>query len=105
MTAEDIGVPVLDLNECPVDQPRAVSVEGEDLIILRHGDRYVAMDRWCPHLGGDLAEGRILGRAVKCPLHGFMFSVDGGRGLNCPYKVRVHEIQVENGVLSVRLKR
>lgn len=99
-------VPVLDLNESQVDQPQAVNVHGEDLIIFRHSDRYVAMDRWCPHQNGDLAEGCIEAKALECPLHGFMFSVDTGRGVNCPgLNVRVHEVQVENGVLSVRLKR
>jgi nitrite reductase/ring-hydroxylating ferredoxin subunit len=99
-------VSVLDLNEASLDAPQAVEVAGEDLVILRHADRYVAMDRWCPHERGDLAEGRVLGRALKCPLHGFMFSLDAGRGLNCRgFQVTVHEVKVEDGVLSVRLAR
>lgn len=106
MTAQDsTWVTVLDLAESPLDQPQPVNVHGEDLIIFRHGERYVSMDRWCPHQNGDLAGGQIVGRALKCPLHGFMFSVDAGRGLNCPgFKLRVHDVQVENGFLSVRLK-
>ena len=106
MTAQDsTWVTVLDLAESPLDQPQPVNVHGEDLIIFRHGERYVSMDRWCPHQNGDLAGGQIVGRALKCPLHGFMFSVDAGRGLNCPgFNLRVHDVQVENGFLSVRLK-
>jgi nitrite reductase/ring-hydroxylating ferredoxin subunit len=105
MAAHDsTWVKVLDLEESPVDQPQPVTVEGRDLIIFRHGERYVLMDRWCPHQNGDLAEGQVIGRALKCPLHGFMFSVDAGRGLNCPgFTLRVHEVRVENGYLSVRL--
>lgn len=95
---------VLDLNETPVDQPQVVKVKGTDLVIIRQGDRYLAMDRWCPHQDGDMAEGRIVGKALKCPLHGFMFSLDHGRGLNCPgFNLRVHDVHVENGRLSVRL--
>jgi nitrite reductase/ring-hydroxylating ferredoxin subunit len=64
------------------------------------------MDRWCPHSDGDLAKGRVLGKALKCPLHGFMYSVDTGRGVNCPgFAVTVHEVRVDGGVLSVRLHR
>ena len=104
-TNDSSWLEVLDLNLTPLDQLRAVNVNGEDLLIFRHGDRYVAMDRWCPHQNADMAEGRIVGRALKCPLHGFMFSLDSGRGLNCPgFNVRVHDVQVENGCLRVRLK-
>lgn len=106
MTTDDSSwLEVLDLNLTPLDQLRAVTVNGEDLLIFCQGDRYIAMDRWCPHQNGDMAEGRIVGKALKCPLHGFMFSFDGGRGLNCPgFNVRVHDVQVEDGCLRVRLK-
>lgn len=105
MTQESGWTMVLDLNECPLDQPKPVDVAGKELIIFRYGDRYVAMDRWCPHQNGDLTDGRIIGRALKCPLHGFMFSVENGRGVNCAgFAVKVHEVRVENGQLSVRLK-
>jgi nitrite reductase/ring-hydroxylating ferredoxin subunit len=104
--ATSAWVPVLDLGATPLDAPRPVEVEGVELVLLRQGDRYVAMDRWCPHSDGDLAKGRLLGKALKCPLHGFMYSVDTGRGVNCPgFAVRVHEVRVDGDVLSVRLER
>lgn len=104
--AESAWLPVLDLGATDLDAPRAVEVEGVELVVLRQGDRYVAMDRWCPHSDGDLAKGRVLGKALKCPLHGFMYSVDTGRGVNCPgFAVTVHEVRVDGGVLSVRLHR
>jgi len=41
---------LIDLSENPLDdEPRAVSAGGEDLVILRYGETYFAMDRWCPH--------------------------------------------------------
>jgi nitrite reductase/ring-hydroxylating ferredoxin subunit len=56
------------------------------------------------HIKMELGEGQVIGRALKCPLHGFMFSVDAGRGLYCPgFTLKVHEVRVENGYLSVRL--
>jgi nitrite reductase (NADH) small subunit len=99
-------VEVLNLDETPLERMRAVNVDGEDLVILRQGDQYTAVDRWCPHKKGDMAEGRILGKAFKCPLHGFMFSLNNGRGLNCPgFNLSVHEVRVEAGRLSVRLEK
>jgi nitrite reductase/ring-hydroxylating ferredoxin subunit len=99
-------IPVLDLDVAALEAPRAVTVEGVELVVLRQGDRYVAMDRWCPHSYADLAQGRVLGKALKCPLHGFMYSVDTGRGVNCPgFAVQVYEVRVDSGGLSVRLDR
>ena len=98
-------VTLLNVNESPLDRPLAVSIHGTDIIVFRYGGHYVAMDRWCPHQNGDLGQGRVLAKAIKCPLHGFMFSVETGLGTNCGgFNVRVHEIQLENGFLSVRLK-
>jgi nitrite reductase/ring-hydroxylating ferredoxin subunit len=103
-TAEWVPLPELDLVD--LQAPRAVEVGGVELVVLRQGERYVALDRWCPHAEGDLAKGRVLGKALKCPLHGFMFNLDHGRGINCPgFAVAVHEVRVDDGVLSVRLRR
>lgn len=106
ITDESGWTAVLDLKQTPFSKTLAMQVEGEDLIIFRCGDGYVAMDRWCPHLRSDLVFGRVTGNAMKCTLHGFMFSAESGRGLNCPgFNVRVHELRVEDGVISVRLRR
>jgi nitrite reductase/ring-hydroxylating ferredoxin subunit len=84
---------------------QAIEVGGEELVLVRAGERYVAMDRWCPHQEGDLAQGRVLGGTLKCPLHGYMFSLDTGRGLNCRgFNTRVHEAQVADGMVQIRLR-
>jgi nitrite reductase (NADH) small subunit len=101
-TAEARWVPVLDLNETAVAGPHPVEVAGEDLLILPYAGRYVAIDRWCPHEHGDMAPGRVLGKALKCPLHGFMFSLETGRGRNCRgFQGRLHQVKVEDGVVFV----
>jgi nitrite reductase [NAD(P)H] small subunit len=97
---------VLPADELPTGGIRAVEVAGTPLVVIRLGEAWVAMDRWCPHQGGDMAEGRVLGRALKCPLHGYMFSLDNGRGLNCRgYNARLHETRVDEGMLQVRLRQ
>jgi nitrite reductase (NADH) small subunit len=95
---------VVDLNECPDSSVFSVRVQEKDVAIFRNGNSYIAMDRWCPHLQGDLGAGCIIGKAVKCPLHGFMFSVDTGRGLNCPgFNVNLYQVRVDENILSVRM--
>ncbi len=39
---------------------------------------FALVDR-CPHLGGPLSEGIVQGRAVACPLHGWVIELDSGR--------------------------
>ncbi len=96
---------IWDLNEAPLESPVSVKVEDRDLVLLRYGDTLAAMDRWCPHRQGDMVAGRLAGKALKCPIHGFMFSVDTGRGLNCPgFNLSVHDLNLKDGVVSVRLK-
>ena len=99
-------VQIWDLNEAPLEGPVSKKVEDRELVLFRYGDTLAAMDRWCPHRQGDMVAGRVVGNALKCPVHGFMFSVDTGRGLNCPgFNLSVHDLIVKDGVVSVRLKR
>ena len=39
---------------------------------------FALIDR-CPHRGGPLSEGIVQGRAVACPLHGWVIELDNGR--------------------------
>ncbi len=51
--------------------PVAVFRTGED-------ELFALIDR-CPHRGGPLSEGIVQGRAVACPLHGWVVELDSGR--------------------------
>ncbi len=106
MTHDNAGcVQIWDLNKAPLEGPVSVKVEDTELVLFRYGDTLVAMDRWCPHRQGDMVAGHVVGRMLKCPVHGFMFSVDTGRGLNCPgFNLSVHDLNVKDGVVSVWLK-
>jgi len=51
-----------------------------DVAVFRTGDDevFALIDR-CPHRGGPLSEGIVQGRAVACPLHGWVIELDSGR--------------------------
>ena len=51
-----------------------------DIAVFRTGDDevFALIDR-CPHRGGPLSEGIVQGRAVACPLHGWVIELDSGR--------------------------
>jgi len=60
---------------------RTVTVKGRKLLVARVGDSYYAADARCPHLGGQLAEGKLEGTVVTCPRHGSRFDLADGRVL------------------------
>ncbi len=51
---------------------------GEDLALFRTEDgAAAALAARCPHLGSDLARGRVVGDTVECPYHRFRFNGAG----------------------------
>src|SRR5262249_58977492 len=56
----------------------------EDVIVARRGDEFFAAGASCPHYGGPLARGIIVGDEVRCPLHHACFSLRTGGVLRAP---------------------
>lgn len=80
-------------------------IEGKEVAVAVVGDRIVAVQRRCPHEGANLDEGRVFaGKAIKCPLHGFVFDLFTGKGLNCPMlHIEVYPVKIENGEVFVKI--
>lgn len=72
--------------------------------LLRRGDEIFAVEEWCTHLGGPLAEGQLDGTAVTCPWHGSRFDLETGEPLNGPATVPLRrlETRVQDGRIEVR---
>ena len=51
---------------------------GEELVLFKDDQgRYGLVGRRCPHRGVDLCFGRLEDGGLRCPLHGWLFDVDG----------------------------
>jgi nitrite reductase/ring-hydroxylating ferredoxin subunit len=59
-------------------------IRGEDVLLVRFADRVVRVSARCPHRGGPLVEGRIVGAFLECPWHGATFDLRTGRRLRGP---------------------
>jgi thioredoxin reductase/nitrite reductase/ring-hydroxylating ferredoxin subunit len=57
---------------------------GEDVILARRGDEFFALGAFCTHYHGSLADGLIVGDAVRCPLHHACFNLRTGEALRAP---------------------
>ncbi len=72
--------------------------------LLRRDGRIFAVEEWCTHLGGPLAEGRLDGTTVTCPWHGSRFDLATAEPLNGPATspLRRLETRVQDGRIEVR---
>lgn len=57
---------------------RRLKLADDELVLFRTaGGALGAIDAYCPHMGAHLAQGRVAGEDLLCPLHCWRFGVDG----------------------------
>jgi nitrite reductase/ring-hydroxylating ferredoxin subunit len=95
---------VLNADELPVGRIRAVKIDDRTLAISHTANGFFATDNTCPHRGGPLAEGDLLGEEIVCPWHLWGFDVRTGL---CPgnaeYTIATHEVKLDGDRILVRL--
>jgi nitrite reductase (NADH) small subunit len=90
------------IHDVPLLEGRSTTVDGRRIAVFRLLDGFAAIDAHCPHANGPLADGIVADACVTCPLHGRRFDLETGLS-NGPESVTVHEVQVQDGELWVRL--
>jgi nitrite reductase (NADH) small subunit len=93
-------------SELPIGRARMVSI-GEHRIALYHtASGYFATDNTCPHRGGPLGEGDLMGEEIVCPWHLWSFNVQTGVNPGNPEStVTIHEVRIEGDKILVRLSQ
>lgn len=67
------------LDEVPVRGARVVKTALGCVAVFRTGeDEVFAIDDACPHKAGPLSDGIVHGKAVTCPLHNWVISLETG---------------------------
>lgn len=94
-------------NEVPQGRCRRVEIAGRVIALYHVEDGWYASDNACPHRGGPLAEGDLIGNEIVCPWHLWSFDVRTGINPGSPegreIRVCTHEVRVEDGAVRVRL--
>lgn len=57
---------------------KRVEVPGREILLARAGDSYYAVGNRCPHMKGDLSQGKLEGTVVTCPRHYSQFDLKDG---------------------------
>jgi 3-phenylpropionate/trans-cinnamate dioxygenase ferredoxin subunit len=95
---------------------KKVFAEGHEILVARVGDKYYATDNRCPHMKGDLSQGKLEGTVVTCPVHGSQFGLSSGQvvrwlkgglmsklgsALKMSKALRVYNVKIEDGKVLV----
>jgi toluene monooxygenase system protein E len=80
----------------------ARSVDGHDLLLVRHNGVVYAYENRCAHLGVALSEGRLDGYVLTCRAHHWQYDVRSGSGVNpATACLRRFPVKIEDGKVFV----
>ncbi len=74
------------------------------VLLVKRGERIFAITETCPHLGGPLSEGKLVGDAIQCPWHNSELALEDGHVVNGPttFPARCFDVRVREGQIEVR---
>jgi len=78
------------------------------LVLMKRGREVLALNGVCSHLGGPLAEGKLVEEwCVECPWHGSRFDFRDGNVVRGPaaYPQPRYEVRVRDGMVEARIAR
>jgi 3-phenylpropionate/trans-cinnamate dioxygenase ferredoxin subunit len=71
-------VEVMKAGELQDGQMKSVKAGGQDILVAKAGGNFYATEGKCPHMGGNLVQGKLEGTVITCPLHGSQFELKDG---------------------------
>jgi nitrite reductase/ring-hydroxylating ferredoxin subunit len=106
---------VAPLREFPPGSRKLVTIEGRPIAVFNIGGELFALLNRCPHQGGSLVDGRLIGlveapepgsycysrpgEILRCPWHGWEFDVRTGKSWCEPSRIRTkaYDVAIEPG--------
>jgi nitrite reductase/ring-hydroxylating ferredoxin subunit len=97
-------IDIASTNELSIGRVKAVQAAGRTIALYHTASGFHATDNTCPHRGGPLAEGDLIGEEITCPWHLWGFDVKTGLCAgNREIAVATHELRVEGDRILVRV--
>ena len=89
------SVRVASVAEIPPGTAKEFTVGDRIVAVFNCEGTFHALDGICPHAGGPLAEGEVVGNTLTCPWHGWQFDVCTGQNkLNPRLQHTRYDVQV-----------
>ena len=82
-------------------------VGDEDVLLVRAGSEIFAIDAYCSHYHGPLADGLVVGDSIRCPWHHACFDLRSGEATRAPAlnPLSVWQVEHDGDRIVVRQKR
>ncbi|AZG11160.1 non-heme iron oxygenase ferredoxin subunit [Pigmentiphaga sp. H8] len=71
--------PIMSSGDLPEGEPRPLTLDGQEVLLVRHEGAVYAMGNVCSHAYALLTDGWYEDGCVECPLHQAAFDVRTGR--------------------------
>ena len=83
----------------PEGRPIKAKLGINQLVLVREGERVLALHDTCAHAGGSLSEGKIIDGTIACPLHDSRFRMQNGHVTRGPsvYDQPAYEVRAREG--------
>ncbi len=96
----------LALSELPDGETRFLELDGNSIIVSRHGDQVTCFKNACAHMGLEMTDGEIANGILTCPYHGFRYALESGECLTAPeVQLQPHTVRVIGNRIEVRIQR
>ena len=83
----------------PEGKPVKAKLGINQLVLVREGERILALHDTCAHAGGPLNEGRIVDGSIECPWHQSRYRLENGHVVQGPsvYDQPAYEVRAREG--------
>lgn len=94
------------ITDIPLRGARCVKTPQGKVAVFRTAENEVfAIEDHCPHRGGPLSQGIVHAKAVTCPLHNWVISLETGKALGADDgAVKTIPLRNDDGVLFIALE-
>jgi nitrite reductase/ring-hydroxylating ferredoxin subunit/uncharacterized membrane protein len=85
--------------EIPEGRPVKAKLGSNPLVLVRQGERILALHDTCAHAGGSLSEGKVIDGVIECPLHFSRYQLADGHVVRGPsvYDQPAYEVRPREG--------
>ena len=84
---------------------KAIEVGDLQIVLVKHGSEFFAMEDRCSHAGVMLSGGSLNNGDIECPAHGAKFCLKTGRALCMPAvnQVRTFPVKIKGSEIFVEI--